>query len=30
MKTNFDRRLAETLAHEGGWADDPRDPGGQR
>lgn len=28
MKTNFDRCLAETLAHEGGWADDPHDPGG--
>lgn len=28
MRSNFDRCLAETLAHEGGWADDPRDAGG--
>ena len=28
MKTNFDRCLTETLKHEGGWADDPHDPGG--
>lgn len=28
MKSNFDRCLAETLKHEGGWADDPHDPGG--
>ena len=25
---DFDRALAYTLAHEGGWADHPRDPGG--
>lgn len=28
MKTNFDRCLSEVLQHEGGWADDPHDPGG--
>lgn len=28
MKSNFRRVLAETLAHEGGWSDHPRDPGG--
>lgn len=28
MRSNFERCLAETLAHEGGWADDPRDAGG--
>ena len=27
MKDNFDRCLAITLAHEGGWADHPKDPG---
>lgn len=27
MKPNFERCLAETLAHEGGWADHPLDPG---
>lgn len=25
---NFERCLAETLSHEGGWADHPKDPGG--
>lgn len=25
--SNFDRCLAAVLAHEGGWSDDPRDPG---
>ena len=28
MKENFDRAFIETLKHEGGWADHPRDPGG--
>lgn len=28
MKGNFERCLAETLKHEGGWADHPDDPGG--
>lgn len=28
MKGNFETCLAETLRHEGGWADDPDDPGG--
>lgn len=28
MKGNFDACLAETLRHEGGWADHPDDPGG--
>lgn len=28
MKANFERCLAETLAHEGGWSDHPSDPGG--
>jgi len=28
MKDNFDKCLSITLRHEGGWADDPRDPGG--
>lgn len=28
MKSNFDACLAETLSHEGGWADDPDDSGG--
>ena len=28
MKDNFERCLAITLAHEGGWADDPHDRGG--
>lgn len=28
MKSNFDRCLAEVLRHEGGWADNPLDPGG--
>lgn len=28
MRDNFQRCLAITLAHEGGWADHPRDPGG--
>lgn len=28
MKDNFERCLAITLAHEGGWADHPKDPGG--
>ena len=28
MKTNFDRCLSEVLQHEGGWVDDPHDPGG--
>jgi lysozyme family protein len=27
VKGNFDKCLTITLAHEGGWADDPRDPG---
>ena len=27
MKDNFERCLAITLAHEGGWADHPKDPG---
>lgn len=28
MRGNFERCLAETLKHEGGWADHPDDPGG--
>ena len=28
MKANFERCLAETLRHEGGWSDHPSDPGG--
>ena len=28
MQTNFERCLSEVLQHEGGWADDPHDPGG--
>lgn len=28
MKGNFPAVLAETLPHEGGWADHPKDPGG--
>jgi len=28
MKDNFDACLANVLKNEGGWADDPRDPGG--
>lgn len=28
MRDNFSACLTETLRHEGGWADDPRDPGG--
>jgi len=28
MKDNFEQCLAITLAHEGGWADHPKDPGG--
>lgn len=28
MKGNFEACLAETLRHEGGWADHPKDPGG--
>jgi lysozyme family protein len=28
MKGNFDRCLLFVLKHEGGWSDDPRDPGG--
>lgn len=28
MRDNFAACLAETLSHEGGWADDPRDAGG--
>ena len=28
MNTNFDRCLSEVLQHEGGWVDDPHDPGG--
>jgi len=28
MKDNFAACLAETLRHEGGWADNPKDPGG--
>ena len=28
MKDNFERCLAHVLASEGGWADDPVDPGG--
>ncbi|RQP04838.1 MAG: hypothetical protein D1H97_16085 [Paracoccus sp. BP8] len=29
MKTNFDRCLAEVLRHEGGYVNDPHDPGGE-
>lgn len=29
MKGNFDACLAETLIHEGGFSDHPRDPGGR-
>jgi lysozyme family protein len=28
MQSSFDRALAATLKHEGGWADHPKDPGG--
>ena len=28
MKDNFDKCLSITLRHEGGWADNPKDPGG--
>lgn len=28
MNWNFESCLAETLRHEGGWADHPKDPGG--
>lgn len=28
MRENFERCLNEVLAHEGGWADHPKDPGG--
>jgi lysozyme family protein len=28
MNGNFERALALTLAHEGGWSDHPKDPGG--
>lgn len=28
MKANFDRSLAAVLVHEGGYVNDPRDPGG--
>lgn len=27
MKDNFEPALAESLAHEGGWSDHPKDPG---
>lgn len=29
MKANFERCLAETLRHEGGYVNDPHDPGGE-
>lgn len=29
MKSNFDQCLAFLLKHEGGWNDDPHDPGGE-
>lgn len=29
MKSNFDRCLNEVLAHEGGYVNDPKDPGGE-
>lgn len=29
MKANFDRSLAEVLGHEGGYVNDPHDPGGE-
>lgn len=29
MKDNFDRALAEILRHEGGYVNDPHDPGGE-
>lgn len=29
MKTNFERCLAEVLGHEGGYVNDPHDPGGE-
>ncbi|WP_353144959.1 glycoside hydrolase family 108 protein [Paracoccus sp. (in: a-proteobacteria)] len=29
MKSNFDRCLAEVLRHEGGYVNDPADPGGE-
>lgn len=28
MRDNFEPALAEVLAHEGGWSDHPKDPGG--
>ena len=28
MKDSFHRALQQTLHHEGGWSDHPRDPGG--
>jgi lysozyme family protein len=28
MQANFDKSLTLVLVHEGGWADNPRDPGG--
>jgi lysozyme family protein len=28
MKENFNSSLHHVLAHEGGWADHPKDPGG--
>lgn len=29
MKANFDRSLTEVLGHEGGYVNDPHDPGGE-
>jgi len=29
MKQNFEQSLALVLKHEGGWVDDPHDPGGE-
>lgn len=28
MAANFERALSLVLKHEGGWSDDPADPGG--